>query len=51
MYLTKMSEGGKTNVTEIGGLEWDRVEHVCPTLMARGLDSSKLFYGAMFLLF
>jgi hypothetical protein len=25
MYLTKMSEGGKTNVTDIGGLEWDHV--------------------------
>ena len=23
MYLTEMSEGGKTVVTDIGGLEWD----------------------------
>jgi hypothetical protein len=26
MYLTKMSEGGKTDVTDIGGLEWDHVK-------------------------
>ena len=30
MCLTEMPEGSKTNVTEIGGLEWDRVD--CPNL-------------------
>ena len=28
MYLAKMSEGSKTVVTDIGGLEWDHVEMV-----------------------
>ena len=25
MYLAKMSEGSKTVVTDVGGLEWDHV--------------------------
>ena len=35
MYLTEMPEGSKTDVTEIGGLEWDRVTELCDCHDAR----------------
>jgi hypothetical protein len=35
VFLTKTTEGGKTDVTDVGGLEWD---HVTSLMSQRGVQ-------------